>query len=222
MDLQTRLIHAGEQRIEGAVVLPVFQSSTYVSQDEQDYDAIRYLRLNNTPNHRALHAKLAAACGGEDALVAGSGMAAITTALMTFLNNGDHLLIQDCLYGGTHSFVTQDAPADGDELRLYRRQRAGDVGGQAPSGDPGDLRGDHDEPAIGSRRSGGRGGIRPGVRAGLPDRQYLCVPVQLPAAGNRVRYRTAQRDQVPEWPFGPRRRARLWARPHKLRQSGTS
>ena len=113
MDLQTRLIHAGEQRIEGAVVLPVFQSSTYVSQDEQDYDAIRYLRLNNTPNHRALHAKVAAACGGEDALVTGSGMAAITTALMTVLESGDHLLIQDCLYGGTHSFVTQDAPRMG-------------------------------------------------------------------------------------------------------------
>ena len=110
MDLQTRLIHAGEERIEGAVVLPIFQSSTYVSQDEQDYDDIRYLRLNNTPNHRALHAKLAAACGGEDALVTGSGMAAITTALITFLDSGDHLLIQDCLYGGTHSFVTQDAP----------------------------------------------------------------------------------------------------------------
>ena len=113
MDLQTRLIHAGEQRIDGAVVTPIFQSSTYVSQDEQDYDAIRYLRLNNTPNHRALHAKLAAACGGEDALVAGSGMAAITTALMTVLESGDHLLIQDCLYGGTHSFVTQDAPRMG-------------------------------------------------------------------------------------------------------------
>ena len=110
MDIQTRLVHAGEERIDGAVVLPIFQSSTFVSQDEQDYDAIRYLRLNNTPNHRALHAKLASVCGGEDALVAGSGMAAITTALITVLNSGDHLLIQDCLYGGTHSFVTQDAP----------------------------------------------------------------------------------------------------------------
>ncbi|MCY4603300.1 MAG: aminotransferase class I/II-fold pyridoxal phosphate-dependent enzyme [Gemmatimonadetes bacterium] len=113
MDIQTRLVHAGEERIKGAVVTPIFQSSTFVSQDEQDYDAIRYLRLNNTPNHRALHAKLAAVCGGEDALVAGSGMAAITTALITVLNSGDHLLIQDCLYGGTHSFVTQDAPGLG-------------------------------------------------------------------------------------------------------------
>ena len=99
MDIQTRLVHAGEERINGAVVLPIFQSSTFVSPKEEEYHDIRYLRLNNTPNHRALHAKLAAVCGGEDALVAGSGMAAITTALMTVLNSGDHLLIQDCLYG---------------------------------------------------------------------------------------------------------------------------
>ena len=113
MDIQTRLVHAGEERINGAVVTPIFQSSTFVSPKEEEYHDIRYLRLNNTPNHRALHAKLATVCGGEDALVAGSGMAAITTALMTVLNSGDHLLIQDCLYGGTHSFVTQDAPGLG-------------------------------------------------------------------------------------------------------------
>ena len=113
MDIQTRLVHAGEERIDGAVVVPIFQSSTFVSQDEQRYDAVRYLRLNNTPNHRALHTKLAAICNGEAALVTGSGMAAITTALLTVLNSGDHLLIQDCLYGGTHSFVTQDAPGLG-------------------------------------------------------------------------------------------------------------
>ena len=110
MDIQTRLVHAGEERVDGAVVLPIFQSSTYVSQGEEDYNAIRYLRLNNTPNQRALHAKLAAVCGGEAALVTGSGMAAITSAMLTVLNSGDHLLIQDSLYGGTHGFVTQDAP----------------------------------------------------------------------------------------------------------------
>ena len=113
MDIQTRLVHAGEERIDGAVVVPIFQSSTFVSSDEQRYDAVRYLRLSNTPNHRALHTKLAAICDGEAALVTGSGMAAITTALLTVLNSGDHLLIQDCLYGGTHSFVTQDAPGLG-------------------------------------------------------------------------------------------------------------
>ena len=56
MDIQTRLVHAGEERIQGAVVTPIFQSSTFVSPKEEEYHDIRYLRLNNTPNHRALHA----------------------------------------------------------------------------------------------------------------------------------------------------------------------
>lgn len=111
MDIQTRLVHAGEEeKIENAVVLPIFQSATFTSDEGTAYDDIRYMRLNNTPNHNALHAKLASISGGEAAVVTGSGMAAITTALMTLLKSGDHLLIQDCLYGGTHSFVTQDAP----------------------------------------------------------------------------------------------------------------
>ena len=78
----------------------------YETTREVDYHDLRYIRLNNTPNHLALHAKLAAIEGAEDALVTGSGMAAISTTLLSFLSKGDHLLVQDCLYGGTHTFVT--------------------------------------------------------------------------------------------------------------------
>ncbi len=109
-ELGTRLIHAGEPepRIEGAVSLPVFQSSTYEYRGERSYEDVRYIRLNNTPNHLVLHAKLAAIEEGEAAVVAASGMAAITTALLTVLRQGDHVLVQDALYGGTHAFVTRD------------------------------------------------------------------------------------------------------------------
>ncbi len=75
---------------------------------EKSYDDLKYIRLNNTPNHRALAEKLAALENAEDALVTASGMAAITTTLLTLLSTGDHLLAQDCLYGGTHDFVTRD------------------------------------------------------------------------------------------------------------------
>jgi cystathionine beta-lyase/cystathionine gamma-synthase len=75
---------------------------------EADYHDIRYVRLNNTPNHLALARKLASLEGAEDALVAASGMAAITTSLLTVLSAGDHLLVQDTLYGGTHDFVTKE------------------------------------------------------------------------------------------------------------------
>ncbi len=111
-NIQTALVHAGDptERVEGAVVLPIFQSATYASGDESLYDEIRYLRLNNSPNHRALHRKLAAVAGGQDAVVTSSGMAAITTTLFALLESGDHFLAQDCLYGGTHSFASEDLP----------------------------------------------------------------------------------------------------------------
>ncbi len=110
MRLETMLIHAGEPspRIAGAVAMPVFQSSTFEFTGQADYHDIRYIRLNNTPNHVVLHAKLAALENGEAALVAASGMAAISTTLMTLLRTGDHLLVQKCLYGGTHDLVTKD------------------------------------------------------------------------------------------------------------------
>jgi cystathionine beta-lyase/cystathionine gamma-synthase len=108
--LETRIVHAGEPhpRIAGAVVMPVFQSSTYEYAEGSGYHDLKYIRLNNTPNHAALHEKLALLEGGEAALVAASGMAAISTALLTVLRAGDHLLAQDCLYGGTHGFLTSD------------------------------------------------------------------------------------------------------------------
>ena len=90
--------------------MPVFQSSTFEMSGEVGYHDVRYLRLNNTPNHLALHAKLAAIEGGEEALVTASGMAAISTTLLTLLQPGDHVLAQRCLYGGTHDLITQDLP----------------------------------------------------------------------------------------------------------------
>jgi cystathionine beta-lyase/cystathionine gamma-synthase len=108
--IDTDLVHAGEPspRIAGAVAMPVFQSSTFEMAAEALYHDLRYMRLNNTPNHLALHAKLAAIEGGDAGLVTSSGMAAISTTLLTLLGPGDHLLAQKCLYGGTHDLITQD------------------------------------------------------------------------------------------------------------------
>ncbi len=107
--IQTQLIHAGEPtpRHAGAVVTPVFQSSTFEYGGQGNYDDVRYLRLNNSPNHEVLHRKLAAVEGGEAALVTASGMAAISTTLLTVLRPGDHILAQRTLYGGTHDFITE-------------------------------------------------------------------------------------------------------------------
>jgi len=108
--INTKLVHAGEPRplIEGSVSLPIFQSSTFEYSGSTQNDPPRYMRLNNTPNHIALHEKLRVIEGGEAALVSASGMAAVSTALLSVLKPGDRLMIQSDLYGGTHSFVTTD------------------------------------------------------------------------------------------------------------------
>jgi len=114
-EIDTKLIHAGEPSplIQGAVSIPIFQSSTFEYAGQDSYHDLRYIRLNNTPNHVALHEKLAALENGEGALVSASGMAAISTTLLTLLSAGDHFLAQDCLYGGTHDLITKDLPAYG-------------------------------------------------------------------------------------------------------------
>jgi cystathionine beta-lyase/cystathionine gamma-synthase len=116
--LATRLIHAGEPnpRIAGAVSMPVFQTSTYLYAGEECYDAVRYIRLNNTPNHLALAEKLASLEGAESALVSTSGMAAIAGTLLTLLSTGDRLIAQDTLYGGTHALLSEELPALGIEV----------------------------------------------------------------------------------------------------------
>jgi cystathionine beta-lyase/cystathionine gamma-synthase len=117
---ETKLIHAGEPkpRINGAINVPIFQSSTYEYTGEGSYHDVRYLRLSNTPNHLALHKKIAALEGAEAALVTSSGMSAIATALLTFLKAGDHLLAHNTLYGGTADFVNNELPEYGIERDL--------------------------------------------------------------------------------------------------------
>jgi cystathionine beta-lyase/cystathionine gamma-synthase len=110
--LETKLIHAGEPDplIGAAVSMPIFQSATFEYGGEKSYHDLRYIRLSNTPNHVALHEKLAAIENAERALVTASGMAAISTTLLTLLSCGDRLLAQSCLYGGTHDLLTGEFP----------------------------------------------------------------------------------------------------------------
>lgn len=99
-DFDTRALHDGEPvpRIEGAVTLPIFQTATYSHTADEP---LRYVRLNNSPNHEALHDKLASLTETDEALVTASGMAAISSTLLTLLDAGDHLVAPETLYGGT-------------------------------------------------------------------------------------------------------------------------
>ena len=135
-NLETQLIHAGEPRprVQGAINVPIFQSSTFECKDEiepsrDSYYGIRYIRLNNTPNHQVLHKKLSVLEKGEDARVTSSGMAAISSSLLAILSSGDHLLVQKGIYGGTYDFITKYLPSlgisfdfiDGDDSNSWER-----------------------------------------------------------------------------------------------------
>ncbi len=110
-DIRTLAVHAGERRPgpDGSVVFPIYQGTVYESVPGEDYQDIKYLRLNSTPSQAYLHDKLAVVEGGADAVATASGMAAVTTTLLSVLRAGDHLLAGDVLYGGTHGFLARYA-----------------------------------------------------------------------------------------------------------------
>jgi cystathionine beta-lyase/cystathionine gamma-synthase len=109
--METLAVHGGERRPgpEGSIVFPIYQGTVYSVEPGTGYHDIPYIRLSSTPSQRYLHDKLAVLEGAEAALATASGMAAATTALLSFLRAGDHLLASDCLYGGTHDFLTERA-----------------------------------------------------------------------------------------------------------------
>jgi cystathionine beta-lyase/cystathionine gamma-synthase len=120
-EFETKAIHSKPEDSEfyRAINTPIFQSSTYKYGERAEYDDIRYARLNNSPNHHVLHHRLADLEKAEAALVTSSGMSAISTALLAVLSKGDHLLMQNCVYGGTYGFVMQDLPRFGIEVDFF-------------------------------------------------------------------------------------------------------
>jgi cystathionine gamma-synthase/cystathionine gamma-lyase/cystathionine beta-lyase len=109
--IDTLAVHGGERRPgpDGSVVFPIYQGTVYSVDPGTGYHDIKYIRLSSTPSQVYLHDKLAALEGAEAALATASGMAALTSVLHTVLRSGDHILASDCLYGGTHDFLTQHA-----------------------------------------------------------------------------------------------------------------
>jgi cystathionine beta-lyase len=104
----TLCIHAGTHLDEatGGACSPIFTSTAFAYPNPASENI--YPRYFNVPNQRVINRKLAALEQGEDALVFGSGMAAISTLLLAHLSPGDHAVFQADLYGGTHQLVTQE------------------------------------------------------------------------------------------------------------------
>ena len=105
--INTICTHVGEiedEQFKGAIS-PLYMSTSYAF---EDVDIKRYPRYFNTPNQMALSQKIAALEHAEAAMIFSSGMAAISTSLLAFLNAGDHIVLQRTLYGGTYNFVNEE------------------------------------------------------------------------------------------------------------------
>jgi cystathionine beta-lyase/cystathionine gamma-synthase len=102
---ETACVHAGERPDPATrgINTPIYTSSAY---GYLDGEARTYPRYFNTPNQLAVVDKLRALEGTEDGLVLSSGMAAVSSVLLAFLGAGDHAVVQDEIYGGTHAMVS--------------------------------------------------------------------------------------------------------------------
>jgi cystathionine beta-lyase/cystathionine gamma-synthase len=97
----TICIHAGQEPdlSTGAIITPIFQTSTYVQEELGKHKGFEYARTQN-PTRFALEQNIAAIEGGVAAYAYASGMAAID-AITTLLKSGDHVIVTDNTYGGT-------------------------------------------------------------------------------------------------------------------------
>jgi len=115
----TQALHAGHDttKTEGTRAVPIYQSTSYVFNDSEHAanlfslaePGFIYTRLNN-PTNDILEKRLAAVDGGIGAAVFASGTSAISTALLTLLKVGDHIVASSTLYGGTFNLLNVTLP----------------------------------------------------------------------------------------------------------------
>lgn len=121
--LPTKLMHTGDGQTYKQIaktasvpeVLPIYMTSVFAFDDVPSVDAIYekqaegyvYTRMSN-PNSDAVSSILAAADGTDKALVFSSGMAAITTSILSFVQTGDHIISSPVLYGGVHDYFSNE------------------------------------------------------------------------------------------------------------------
>ena len=127
--VDTKCVHSGDlidDRFKGATS-PLFPSTAY---DFIDVNEDKYPRYFNTPNQLALSKKIADLENSEDALLFGSGIAAIFGSLFSFIKSGDHVIFQSSIYGGTLNLVIKEfkkfnikySLVDSFELKDYEKE----------------------------------------------------------------------------------------------------
>jgi cystathionine beta-lyase len=125
LGINTICVHTGEvkdEQFRGAVS-PVYMSTSYAF---DGVDVKRYPRYFNTPNQEMLCKKIAALEHTEDGLIFSSGMAAISAAMFAFLKTGDHVIIQQVIYGGTFNLIVSEFEKYGIEYSFTESDNAND------------------------------------------------------------------------------------------------
>jgi methionine-gamma-lyase len=136
MHLETRAIHAPAVELNGSrpVSVPIYQTSVFAFDDaaacaralDDPGAGFAYSRYAN-PTTTALEAVAASLEGGEAALATSSGMGAINAVLLSSLRPGDHVIAQQCLYGGTFAVFTELAARYGIDVSYVSGRDAAEV-----------------------------------------------------------------------------------------------
>lgn len=128
-ELDTQLVYLGRdpKRDCGSVNPPVHRTSTVIFPDYTTYrdysdgklsDFRSYGRFGS-PTTEGLEEAVAVLDGADHAIITGSGLAAITTALLAFLNSGDHALFPDSIYGSAREFISHELVRMGVAITYY-------------------------------------------------------------------------------------------------------
>lgn len=127
MKLGTKLIHAGvsPDPSTGAIMTPIFQTSTYVQSAPGQHKGYEYARTQN-PTRDALQAALAAIENGKYGICFSSGLAA-TDAVIKLLNPGDEVIASNDLYGGTYRIFTKVFERYGIKFQFIGMQEAENI-----------------------------------------------------------------------------------------------
>ncbi|MEM3699807.1 MAG: aminotransferase class I/II-fold pyridoxal phosphate-dependent enzyme [Candidatus Bathyarchaeia archaeon] len=121
----TKAVHGGEKPDKGSVETPIYETSVFAFTSTKELieviseraEGYLYTRYDN-PTVRAVERKMAILEGAEESAAFSSGMAAITTTLLTLVSKGDHIVASRDLYGGTLIFFQEMLPRFGVEVSL--------------------------------------------------------------------------------------------------------
>lgn len=130
MRFRTKQIHAGvsPDPTTGSILTPIHQTTTFAQTSVEEYmeKGFSYSRAGN-PTVAAFEEKMAVLEGGVAATAYGSGMAATVSVMMALLNSGDHVIVSDVVYGGTHRFATRVLSRFGVDFNFVDTSRPEEV-----------------------------------------------------------------------------------------------